>query len=73
MSTYPFPAPHYSNQRHTGGEQTDSQLFNFTGGSGPLALQPQNAIGACLAVKGKVLDQAACTGEGDAAQSFIFG
>lgn len=59
---------------HAGGEQTDSQLFEFTGGSGPLALQPLNAVGTCLTVQGSVLDQAACAeGGDDATQAFTFG
>lgn len=58
---------------YTGGEQTDSQLFIFAADAGPVALQPLNAVGTCLAVKGKVLDQAACSGTGAATQSFTFG
>ncbi|ERF73103.1 hypothetical protein EPUS_06564 [Endocarpon pusillum Z07020] len=55
-----------------GGEQTDSQIFDFAGGAGPLALALKNDAGSCLAVKGNVLDQASCS-EGDATQSFTFG
>ena len=56
----------------TGGEQTDSQIFDFAGGAGLLALALKNDAGSCLAVKGNVLDQAACS-EGDATQSFTIG
>ena len=59
--------------RNIGGEQTDSQLFNFAGDAGPLALELNNGAGVCLAVKGKALDQAACSSKGDATQSFTFG
>jgi hypothetical protein len=62
-----------ANPYNLGGEQTDSQLFGFTGGPGPLALEPKNAVGTCLAVSGDVLDQAACSGRGDATQAFTFG
>ncbi|KAF4632402.1 hypothetical protein G7Y89_g5722 [Cudoniella acicularis] len=56
-----------------GGAVTNSQLFNFTGGAGPLSLEPENAVGTCLAVTaGNVLDQAPCKA-GDATQSFSFG
>ncbi len=51
---------------------TNSQLFNFNGGAGPLALQPQNQAGSCLVVKGNVIDIAQCN-NGDAGQSFTFG
>jgi hypothetical protein len=51
---------------------TNSQLFNFNGGAGPLALQPQNQAGSCLVVKGNALDIAACKA-GDATQSFTLG
>jgi hypothetical protein len=57
----------------TGGEQTDSQLFAFAGGAGPVSLEPMNEAGTCLAVNGNVLDQAACSGRGDATQTFTFG
>lgn len=49
---------------------TNSQLFAFNSSSGPLALQPENAEGKCLAVKGNVLDIADCGGNG---QQFTFG
>ncbi|TVY59414.1 hypothetical protein LCER1_G000599 [Lachnellula cervina] len=56
-----------------GGAVTPSQLFNFTGGAGPLALQPQSGANVCLAVTStNVLDQAPCAA-GDATQSFSFG
>jgi hypothetical protein len=55
-----------------GGDVTNSQLFNFTGGAGPLAFQPENAVGTCLTVtSANVLDQAPCN-SGDANQAFIF-
>lgn len=45
-----------------GGDVTNSQLFNFNGGSGPLALVPQNANNqTCLDINGQgLLDQSAC-------------
>lgn len=55
-----------------GGGVTNSQLFTFNGGSGPLSFQPENAAGSCLTVKGSVLDVAQCN-SGDANQSFTFG
>ncbi|KAL2263928.1 hypothetical protein VTK26DRAFT_4309 [Humicola hyalothermophila] len=55
-----------------GGEVTDSQLFAFDGGAGPLSLQPQNQDGSCLVVKGDAIDIARCDDE-DASQSFTFG
>lgn len=52
---------------------TNSQLFNFTGGAGPLALAPENAAGTCLTVtSANILDQAPCN-SGDANQAFKFG
>lgn len=51
---------------------TNSQLFNFNGGAGPLAFQPQNQAGSCLVVKGNAIDIAQCN-TGDAGQSFTFG
>lgn len=57
----------------TGGDVTNSQLFGFAGGAGPLSFEPQNEAGTCLAVTGNnVLDQAPCEA-GNAAQSFTFG
>ncbi|KAL2070068.1 hypothetical protein VTL71DRAFT_14748 [Oculimacula yallundae] len=55
-----------------GGAVTNSQLFGFAGGAGPLSFEPKNAAGTCLAVTGDVLDQAPCEA-GDAAQTFTFG
>ncbi|KAG0652728.1 hypothetical protein D0Z07_0756 [Hyphodiscus hymeniophilus] len=56
-----------------GGIATTSQEFNFTGGAGPLSLQPLNQVGTCLAVtSANVLDEASCA-SGDASQSFTFG
>lgn len=55
-----------------GGGVTNSQLFTFNGGSGPLSFQPENAAGSCLTVKGNVLDVAQCN-SGDTNQSFTFG
>lgn len=55
-----------------GGAVTNSQLFPFAGGAGPLSFTPQNAPGTCLTVKGTVIDQAACNAA-DPSQSFTFG
>ncbi|KIW85852.1 hypothetical protein Z517_01244 [Fonsecaea pedrosoi CBS 271.37] len=54
------------------GQVTNSQLFPFSGGAGPLALTPENAPGSCLAVSGAVVDIAACN-TADPNQSFTFG
>ncbi|CZR58275.1 uncharacterized protein PAC_08166 [Phialocephala subalpina] len=55
-----------------GGAVTNSQLFNFTSGSGPLTLAPLNDAGTCLTVtSNNVLDSAACSGA--STQSFTFG
>ncbi|KAI0794501.1 hypothetical protein C8Q74DRAFT_1327011 [Fomes fomentarius] len=55
-----------------GGQVTDSQLFTFQGGAGPLSLAPKNAKGqTCFAVRGDVVDAAACNAN-DAAQTFTF-
>ena len=51
---------------------TDSQLFAFDGGAGPLSLQPQNQVGSCLVVKGKAIDIVGCN-DGDDGQAFTFG
>lgn len=57
----------------TGGDITNSQLFGFAGGAGPLPFEPKNEAGTCLAVtENNVLDQAPCEA-GNAAQSFTFG
>jgi hypothetical protein len=58
--------------RPSGGEVTNSQLFAFNGGAGPLSLQLQNQAGSCLVVKGNAIDIANCN-NGDASQSFTFG
>ncbi|KAK4186609.1 hypothetical protein QBC35DRAFT_553812 [Podospora australis] len=56
-----------------GGDVTNSQLYTFDGGAGPLSLSPQNEGGNfCATVKGNVLDIAQCS-NGDANQSFTFG
>lgn len=56
-----------------GGAVTPSQLFNFTGGAGPLAFQSLSGSNVCLAITAAdVLDQAPCAA-GDATQSFSFG
>ncbi|KAK5994594.1 hypothetical protein PT974_05073 [Cladobotryum mycophilum] len=54
------------------GQVTNSQLFAFAGGSGPLGLQPENAAGQCLFVSGNSLGIQACN-SGSASQSFTFG
>jgi hypothetical protein len=56
----------------SGGQVTNSQLFNFTGGAGPLSLQPSNAAGSCFIVKGNTLDVTQCSSS-DATQSFTIG
>ena len=53
-----------------GGQVTNSQLFAFTGGAGPLSLQPSNVNGQCLTSQSKRVDIAACGGAG---QAFTFG
>ncbi|KAL1880782.1 hypothetical protein VTK73DRAFT_5167 [Phialemonium thermophilum] len=55
-----------------GGEVTNSQLFEFNGGSGPLSFEPENQKGSCLRVNGNVLDIAKCDA-GDSGQVFTFG
>ncbi|KAI9839108.1 MAG: hypothetical protein M1838_004393 [Thelocarpon superellum] len=54
------------------GQVTNSQLFPFAGGEGPLSLTPENTPGTCFADTGSVLDEAPCKA-GDATQSFTFG
>lgn len=54
------------------GEVTDSQLFAFDGGAGPLTLTPANANGQCLTSAGEALDIAACA-NGSNDQSFTIG
>ncbi|KAJ6491399.1 hypothetical protein C8R47DRAFT_1122616 [Mycena vitilis] len=59
-----------------GGLVTDSQLFAFSGATGPQALTPQSGKDAvCLTVKGNVVDQVACNGAASAsgAELFSFG
>lgn len=52
---------------------TNSQLFPFAGGAGPLAITPSGDKGICFTVTaGNVLDQAACNPD-DGKQSFVFG
>ncbi|KAL6859238.1 hypothetical protein J3F83DRAFT_763349 [Trichoderma novae-zelandiae] len=55
-----------------GGKVTNSQLFAFTGGAGPLSLTPGNDPTKCFAAKGNVVDIADCN-DSDAAQKFTFG
>ncbi|GAB1320855.1 Ricin B lectin domain-containing protein [Madurella fahalii] len=54
------------------GDVTNSQLFAFDGGVGPLSLQPRNQDGSCLVVKGNAVDVANCNDRDDN-QSFTFG
>jgi hypothetical protein len=70
IKTSGFEVPYAD--RILGGEVTNSQLFAFDGGAGPLSLEPQNEAGSCLVVKGNAIDIAKCT-NGDAGQSFTFG
>lgn len=51
---------------------TDSQLFPFNGGAGPLSLSPENDLDSCLAVSNEVIDVAPCQA-GDLHQLFTFG
>ncbi|KAI8960410.1 hypothetical protein F5Y11DRAFT_268656 [Daldinia sp. FL1419] len=55
-----------------GGEVTDSQLFPFNGGSGPLTFSPKNDVQSCFTVKGNVVDVAPCA-DGNSDQQFTFG
>ncbi|KAH9230634.1 hypothetical protein K456DRAFT_1842683 [Colletotrichum gloeosporioides 23] len=55
-----------------GGQVTNSQLFTFSGGAGPLAFQPENDKGKCFTVKGAVVDIADCNAS-DQNQAFTFG
>lgn len=52
-----------------GGQVTNSQLFTFKGGAGPLSLQPTNEAGSCFSAKDNTLDVAQCSSS-DAKQSF---
>ncbi|TDZ73387.1 hypothetical protein CTRI78_v001101 [Colletotrichum trifolii] len=54
------------------GKVTNSQLFAFTDGAGPLSFQPENEKAKCFAVKGDVLDIADCNAN-DQNQSFTLG
>jgi len=51
---------------------TDSQLFFFNGGAGPLSLSPENQEDSCMTVSDKVVDIASCQA-GDLNQLFTFG
>ncbi|KAI0405636.1 hypothetical protein F4802DRAFT_606667 [Xylaria palmicola] len=55
-----------------GGEVTDSQLFPFNGGAGPLSLSPENAPDLCFTVLDDIIDVAPCEA-GDLRQLFTFG
>ncbi|KAI0512733.1 hypothetical protein F5B22DRAFT_648322 [Xylaria bambusicola] len=55
-----------------GGDVTDSQLFPFNGGAGPLSLSPENDLNSCLTVSDEVIDVAPCQA-GDLHQLFNFG
>ncbi|KAF3062859.1 hypothetical protein CFAM422_010474 [Trichoderma lentiforme] len=54
------------------GQVTNSQLFAFTGGNGPLSFAPGNDPTKCFAAKGNVIDIADCNAN-DATQKFTFG
>jgi hypothetical protein len=58
--------------QHVAGSVTNSQLFAFSGGAGPLALTPENAAGQCFTVQGNVVSIAACNAN-DPNQQFTFG
>lgn len=50
-----------SHRALTGGSVTNSQLFNFEGGAGPLPLVPQSSNNAtCLTITNGLLDQTSC-------------
>ncbi|TLD04998.1 uncharacterized protein PgNI_09510 [Pyricularia grisea] len=51
------------------GKVTNSQLFPFSGGVGPLTFRPDNSPDTCFTVKGDVIDVAPCQ-SGDASQTF---
>jgi hypothetical protein len=51
---------------------TNSQLFFFNGGAGPLSLSPENQEDSCMTVSNNVLDIASCQA-GDLNQLFTFG
>ncbi|KAL7935594.1 hypothetical protein V8C35DRAFT_258259 [Trichoderma chlorosporum] len=54
------------------GQVTNSQLFAFAGGNGPLSLAPGNDPTKCFVAKGNVVDIADCNAN-DATQKFTFG
>ncbi|KAI8944983.1 hypothetical protein F4801DRAFT_157303 [Xylaria longipes] len=55
-----------------GGDVTDSQLFPFNGGAGPLSLSPENNPNTCFTVSDNIIDVAPCQA-GDLGQLFTFG
>ncbi|KAI0976327.1 hypothetical protein F4678DRAFT_220732 [Xylaria arbuscula] len=55
-----------------GGDVTNSQLFPFNGGAGPLSLSPENDANSCFTVSDNVVDVAPCEA-GDLHQLFTFG
>ncbi|KAI0468328.1 hypothetical protein F4859DRAFT_211478 [Xylaria cf. heliscus] len=55
-----------------GGQVTDSQLFPFNGGAGPLSFSPENDPDTCFTVSNNVIDVAPCQA-GDLRQLFTFG
>ncbi|KAI3320405.1 hypothetical protein HD806DRAFT_231403 [Xylariaceae sp. AK1471] len=55
-----------------GGDVTDSQLFPFNGGAGPLSFSPENQEDSCITASNNVLDIAPCE-SGDLNQLFTFG
>ncbi|KAI1188322.1 hypothetical protein F5B17DRAFT_274726 [Nemania serpens] len=55
-----------------GGEVTNSQLFPFNGGAGPLSFSPENDPDTCFTVSNDVIDVAPCQA-GDLSQLFTFG
>ncbi|KAH8164357.1 hypothetical protein CIB48_g3910 [Xylaria polymorpha] len=55
-----------------GGDVTDSQLFPFNGGAGPLSFSPENDANSCFTVSNNVIDVAPCQA-GDLHQLFTFG
>lgn len=55
-----------------GGRVTNSQLYAFAGGAGPLSLKPSNCDNSCLTATGNTLDVADCT-NGANDQTFSIG
>lgn len=51
---------------------TNSQLFPFPGGAGPLVFSPSSSVGTCLTPKSNVLDETTCDSS-DETQWFNFG